>query len=261
MKIKIAFLIIIIFISINCFSQKFSLGLENGLFFKPILSISNSNNYIKSNEWWGPTNLKLVFYKNFDNNIFIKTGLGYYYYLPETRGLIKLNDPVFSLGSVTQYRYHAFTIPALLGYKLQVFPNFFIKYSSGINFDIYFGYRGESGFLTEEIIQEREEQFQINKIDYSFYSSSANYKTNFNFLLSQQLAFSYETKKSIYIDIFAEYSAGLIKTIEGTGQIRILEDNHIRYINPVITSYGSYWRFGFAVGYIFKDKNKDKKRQ
>lgn len=244
---KIILILIALLFNFNVFSQKLFIGLESG-FTKSIFLISNAHNFIKSSCFTIPRNVNLQISYLFNNNIFISSGIAYNVYTDKLELKTKLSDiKIFNYSSKSNNIYKSIYLPISLGYKLKIVQNLYLKILSGLDFlfiiDNYEGIRN-NGKIKKDI-------------EYNFIYDKNSYTGRFNILLIQKLTLSYEIKARVYLDLFAEYHAGLMKIIDNTGKINILnEDNSITSYNPVIISNGSYWRIGFGIGYIFKKKTR-----
>ncbi|MDR2834714.1 MAG: hypothetical protein LBV69_00740 [Bacteroidales bacterium] len=249
-KVKKSFLIIMLLsVFTTSFSQKLQLGIESGI-TKPVFSISNAGWLWNNNDWFfGIKNIDLKLNYYFKNNIFVSIAIDYNLFYDN----VNLVRPGTNYSGL--YRY--VSAPISVGYKLQLFSSsFYLKYSAGIDlcfmFDHSYGDKSKGKINTENI-------------EYDFYYNESSYIRNFNILLNQRLSLTYEIKKFMYIDLFAEYHGGLMKVIDASGTIiyrsvSLLDNDEIaistQTYHPVITSNGSYWRIGLGIGYIFKNREK-----
>lgn len=258
---KICYLILFVFTSVVSFSQNLRIGIENGISM-PIFSISNDNGFYKQSNFYLAENGTITASYTFNNSVFIKSGLGYYTYSEKFFEKHSLNDNHYNMFVNVKDLYKSLYIPLQIGYKQKLFSEFYLKYTSGVEFNLifdkqYYAFNEDNLYYLDGNQVDRETMFLVRGIEYNMPYTLNSYKRNFNILFSNQLSLSYEIKKFMYIDLYAEYHAGLFKVVDNTGYIRTIDENNIvREYHPVITSNGSYWRIGLGIGYIFKNKKK-----
>ena len=219
-------------------AQHYYIGLKSGVrkttytLFQP----NGSDDYKVGLVLFSPP-VTVTFKYTFPNNVEVGTGIGYYIY----------DDPIGTKDWVVSgVVFQVITVPLNFGYNIPLYKGLKLQLNSGVNFDFNFG----SGFGYTGIGNHIYLQNETN--------------CNFNILLSNQIGLTYTTKFNMTIALFTAYHAGLRNVYESQILKRVEEYNpevsHFDFSNfeydATAKTMGSYWLFGFELGYHFNKKKK-----
>ena len=220
-------------------AQHYYIGLKSGV-KKPVYTLfqQSDSKYKTGMVVFFPTGT-IIFKYTFPNNVEVGTGIGYYTYDYPI-------DTTDHIPSHAEFVFQAITIPLNFGYNIPLYKGLKLQLNSGVNFDFYFG-SGLGSFGGMKNI------YLFNKTNH-----------NFNILLSNQMALTYTTKFNMTIALFGAYHAGLRNVYEspilklvGEYNPDALPGDYSNYeYDATAKTRGSYWLFGFELGYHFNKKNK-----
>jgi hypothetical protein len=232
---KLIFILLLTISTISINAQNSEILLKTG-FINRQITITNDKGLLKHPiSFYELNKFEAAYnYTTIDNLVF-GTGTGYYVYWESS---------CFKEGGLSGMTiYRSISIPLQLGYKFEIFPNFNLTYSSGIDIDIYFdkynGYKRTGNLITNS-----------NMLSYMVYYDNS-VKRSFNMLLSQSLNLSYLIKNRVSVNLFCSYHSGLFEVLEATGEVKTIEETPQLICNPIITSNGSYFNVGIGIGYVF----------
>lgn len=114
---KLLLITLFIYLNLASFSQNLRLGIENGS-NKSIFSISNAADFLKPSMFDFPKNVNITVNYSFENNIFLKSGIGYYAYsdIIPLRTRIGIENHFMEYFVEQNCLYKSITIPLQIGY-------------------------------------------------------------------------------------------------------------------------------------------------
>jgi hypothetical protein len=254
-KIVLSF-IAFLSITISVYAQEFYFGFSPGE-ISPVYSKFGDKNFTTHMDVFHITG-NFIFSVIFKNNLEFETGVMYYNYPYRIRGTVS------SMGTFRLYlttsgpAYHAFSLPAHIGYKFKLANRLYANVYSGLNFDFYFA-PNNSEYIPYAYPNETYEGMWWNYIGNLSYWQENTLQKRFNIMFANRVSLQYFTKFNMGISLYASYYSGLRQVWEGI--FHYTYDFGETINKNVYLSRGSYWNFGLELGFKISKDSKAQRKQ